>query len=51
MASENPSAVIDPAHLGNDGGLITLLDASGLKVTGVAYTAADGHREGWTVTF
>jgi hypothetical protein len=43
--------VIDPAHLGNDGGLITLLDAPGLKVTGVAYPAAEVDREGWTVTF
>jgi uncharacterized protein YukJ len=43
--------VIDPAHLGNDGGLITLLDAAGLKVTGVAYTAAEVRREGWAVTF
>lgn len=43
--------VIDPTHLGNDGGLITLLDAAGLKVTGVAYTAADVRREGWTITF
>ena len=38
--------MIDPTQLGNDGGPITLLDAAGLKVTGVAYTAADGHREG-----
>ncbi len=37
--------------LGNGGGTITLLDAGGLKAGGVAYTAADGGREGWTVTF
>jgi uncharacterized protein YukJ len=37
--------------LGNGGGTISLLDASGLKTGGVAYTAADARREGWTVTF
>ena len=30
--------VTEPAQLSNQGGLITLLDASGLKVAGVAYT-------------
>ena len=39
-----------PVALGNKGGLITLLDAQGLKVDGVAYTAADAP-EGWTVVF
>jgi uncharacterized protein YukJ len=37
--------------LGNKGGAITLLDKAGLKVTGVAYTADQARREGWTVTF
>ena len=37
--------------LGNKGGSITLLDAAGLKVAGVAYTADQARREGWTVTF
>ena len=37
--------------LSNDGGLITLLDASGLKVHGVSYTKAQAAREGWTVAF
>jgi uncharacterized protein YukJ len=37
--------------LGNAGGTVTLLDAGGLKVDGVAYTAADAHQEGWTITF
>lgn len=37
--------------LGNGGGTITLLDEGGLKVAGVAYTAADAQPEGWTVTF
>ncbi|HWI01150.1 MAG TPA: lamin tail domain-containing protein, partial [Propionibacteriaceae bacterium] len=39
-----------PAQLGNDGGLITLLDGDGLKVDGAAYTKAQA-REGWTVPF
>src|SRR5262249_31086808 len=37
--------------LSNDGGLITLLDASGLKVHGVSYTKAQVERQGWTVVF
>jgi len=38
-------------QLGNKGGSITLLDKSALKVDGVAYTADQAKREGWTVTF
>jgi hypothetical protein len=38
-------------QLGNKGGSITLLDGQGLKVAGVAYTAEQGQREGWTITF
>ena len=38
-------------QLGNRGGSITLLDGGGLKVCGVAYTAEQAQREGWTVTF
>ena len=37
--------------LSNEGGLITLLDASGLKVHGVSYTNAQAARQGWTVAF
>jgi uncharacterized protein YukJ len=37
--------------LGNRGGAITLLDTAGLKVHGVAYTAEQADREGWTVVF
>ncbi|GAA5070371.1 uncharacterized protein YukJ [Thermocatellispora tengchongensis] len=37
--------------LGNSGGKLTLLDPAGLKVHGVAYTAQDAAREGWTITF
>ena len=39
------------AQLGNNGGSITLLDAQGLKVDGVSYTAAQAQREGWTIVF
>jgi uncharacterized protein YukJ len=37
--------------LSNQGGMITLLDARGLKVHGVAYTAAQAQVEGTTITF
>jgi hypothetical protein len=43
--------VAEPAQLSNQGGLITLLDAAGLKVAGVAYTADQARQEGWTLTF
>ena len=43
-------AVQAPVALGNKGGLITLLDADGLKVDGVAYTDDDAA-EGWTTVF
>jgi uncharacterized protein YukJ len=38
-------------QLGNKGGLITLLDPTGLKISGVAYTAAQAQQEGWTLMF
>jgi uncharacterized protein YukJ len=38
-------------QLGNHGGTITLLNAAGLKVSGVAYTEEQAKREGWTITF
>jgi uncharacterized protein YukJ len=38
-------------QLGNSGGAITLMDARGLKVHGVAYTREQVDREGWTVVF
>ncbi len=44
-------ALTDGVALGNNGGVVTLLDGAGLKVSGVAYTAEDAHREGWLVTF
>ncbi|MBP2329676.1 uncharacterized protein YukJ [Kibdelosporangium banguiense] len=37
--------------LGNNGGAITLLDAKGIKIHGVSYTADQSHDEGWTVVF
>ena len=37
--------------LGNDGGIITLLDAAGLKIDGASYTKAQVSRQGWTVAF
>ena len=41
----------EQVQLGNQGGTITLLDAAGLKVAGVSYTAAEARQEGWTVVF
>ena len=38
-------------QLGNQGGTITLLDAAGLKVAGVSYTAAQAAQEGRTIVF
>jgi uncharacterized protein YukJ len=40
-----------PTQLGNSGGIITLLNADGLKVDGVSYTKAQARREGWLVVF
>jgi uncharacterized protein YukJ len=40
-----------PVVLPNGGGIITLLDASGLKVDGVAYTRAQATEPGRTVVF
>jgi uncharacterized protein YukJ len=37
--------------LGNNGGVITLLDPQGLKVHGVSYTAEQAHEEGRTIVF
>jgi len=38
-------------QLGNKGGAITLLDARGLKVHGVSYSAGQSQAEGWTIVF
>jgi hypothetical protein len=37
--------------LANRGGLITRLNADGLKVDGVSYTAGQASNPGWTLTF
>jgi hypothetical protein len=39
------------AQLSNEGGTITLLDARGLKVDGVAYTKAHAKRQGAAIAF
>lgn len=44
-------AIIPPVALGNKGGSITLVDADGLKVDGVAYTKDQAAAEGWTIVF
>lgn len=41
----------DGVTLGNNGGTITLLDAQGVKVDGVSYTAEQTRDEGWTLVF
>lgn len=38
-------------QLANDGGIITLLNAQGIKVHGVAYTQAQTKKQGWTLVF
>lgn len=43
--------VPEGVQLGNNGGVITLLDPQGLKVHGVSYTSEQTDREGWTVVF
>ena len=40
-----------PVQLGNDGGLLTLLDPDGLKVDGIAYTREQVRDEGRTLIF
>lgn len=41
----------DGAQLSNDGGIISLLNASGIKIHGVSYTKPDAARQGWTIVF
>jgi uncharacterized protein YukJ len=43
--------VSDGMQLSNHGGTITLLNAAGLKVSGVAYTEEQAQRESWTIAF
>ncbi len=42
--------VDDTLHL-SGGGALTVLDAAGLKVHGVSYTAAQAAKQGWTIVF
>jgi len=37
--------------MSNKGGLITLLNAQGLKVDGVSYTKEQAKNSGWTIVF
>ncbi len=46
-----PVTLTNGVQLGNNGGTITLLERTGLKVAGVSYTAEQARREGWTLTF
>ncbi len=39
------------AQLSNKGGIISLLDPSGIKVHGVSYTEAQVQRQGWSLQF
>jgi uncharacterized protein YukJ len=43
--------VAPPVQLSNQGGLITLLNESGLRVDGVAYTRDQARHPGWTIVF
>jgi len=38
-------------QLGNEGGIITLLNQQGIKVDGVAYTKKDTQPQGSTIVF
>ena len=44
-------ALRPPIQLGNNGGIVTLLDPNGLKVDGVAYTGEQAGAEGETIIF
>ena len=40
-----------PLALSNKGGIITILDETGLKVDGVSYTKSQASNPGWTIVF
>ncbi len=42
---------VQGAQLSNKGGIISLLDAGGIKIDGVSYTSVQARRQGWTVVF
>ena len=51
-AGEAQAVRVDkPVALSNKGGIITILDESGLKVDGVSYTKAQASNPGWTIVF
>jgi hypothetical protein len=39
------------AQLSNEGGIITLLNAGGIKVHGVSYTKEQAQKQGWIIVF
>jgi uncharacterized protein YukJ len=43
--------VEEPFALSNQGGVITIVDESGLKVDGVSYTREQAKHPGWTIVF
>jgi hypothetical protein len=43
--------VSKPVALSNKGGIISILDETGLKVDGVSYTKAQASNPGWTIVF
>jgi uncharacterized protein YukJ len=43
--------VAKPVALSNKGGIITILDETGLKVDGVSYTKGQASNPGWTIVF
>jgi uncharacterized protein YukJ len=43
--------IVAPMQLSNKGGIITLVDASDLKVDGVSYTTMQAGNPGWTIVF
>jgi hypothetical protein len=46
-----PSQSEQDFQLGNNGGIITLLNAQGLKVDGISYTKEDVREQGYVVVF
>lgn len=44
-------AIVAPVVLSNKGGIISLINADGLKVHGVSYTKTQASHPGWTIAF
>jgi uncharacterized protein YukJ len=52
QAGEARAVRVDkPVALSNKGGIISILDETGLKVDGVSYTKAQASNPGWTIVF